>query len=351
MKVVFCADLPGTSSSGHQRLWALEQCHAEVFVLNKQHYKPKLSRWSGHLAKIVRQPRLTLDSTKLEQDLIALCQQVNPDIIWLEWAKEFQPETLKKLKQIGSAPTLISFQDDNPWGDRRGDAWMWKEYFKVIPEFDLHLVKRPADVENLTGYGAQETRIWSHGVYKPVFYPSFTQKKYPVSFIGTCMDGRASLIEFLLEQGVPLHVFGSHWAKRSNLPSRFPANFHSAVLGDDYADVIRQSQICLGLVSHSNQDEWTMRTYEVPGCAGLLLAERTQTHHKLFVEGQEAVFFSSPKECLHIIEQLLPNPDLCAKMGQAAYEKCIQNNWLIEYHMQELLDSLKPSYNYLNSNT
>ena len=184
--------------------------------------------------------------------------------------------------------------------------------------------------------------MWEHGMYSPLFYPSSIpcEIKYPVSFVGTCMDNRVALITYLLEKDIPIHVFGNGWDIRSNLPKRFPLQFHSAVEGKEYADVIRQSQICLGLVSHSSQDEWTMRSYEVPACARLLLAERTPSHQVLFREDVDAVFFSDAEESANKSLALLANPIKCEQMGHVAYKIFILQNKSMEKRMKQLIQQI-----------
>ncbi|ASU36711.1 CgeB family protein [Mucilaginibacter xinganensis] len=343
MKIVFVANLKNPSASGRQRLWAMQQCNEEVYILDKSRFLPKLGRFAGHVAKVLKQPALMHNSTAVGKALIELCTDLKPDIIWIEWATDLKQDVLNQLHQLSPRPLLISFQDDNPWGDRHGDKWLWKNYFKIVPLFDLHLVKRKNDMDNLSALGANNFRVWRHGVYNPLFHPPTTPavKKYPVSFVGTCIDERAELVEYLLVNKIPLHVFGNRWRQRSNLPERFPANFHPAAEGRDYAEVIQQSQVCLGLVSHSNKDEWTMRTYEVPGCAGMLLIERTPTHEVLFNDDEEAAFFSSPQECLEKLQNLLANPVRCDVMGNAAYQKCKANHWMLEDEMQRLLNEIR----------
>jgi len=346
MKIVFVANLKNSSASGRQRLWAMQQCKQEVFVLDKSLYVPKLGRFSGPAAKILKQPALMHNRNALGKELIELCEKVKPDVVWIEWATDLQAAVLDQLHRLHPRPLLISFQDDNPWGNRTGDKWMWKDYFKIVSLFDLHLVKRNSDIDNLATLGAKHFSIWRHGVYSPLFHPLAKPviKKYPVSFVGTCIDNRAELIECLLLNKIPVHVFGNRWNDRSNLPQRFPANFHPAAEGEAYARVIQQSQVCLGLVSHSNKDEWTMRTFEVPGCAGCLLIERTAVHAELFDDGKEAVFFSDPDECVEKLKTLLANPQTCGRMGNAAYQKCKQNGWMLEDQMQGLLNDLRFKY-------
>lgn len=343
MKVIFLGDLRSSSNSGSQRFWAMQQCGIDALSLDKQNYSSRFGKWSGPLARVTRQPDILIDSVRLGKDLVGLCEKIKPDILWLEWMREIGPDVLRRIKSIQPRPLLISFQDDNPWGDRHSDRWLWKNYFKLIPELDLHLVKRFSDVQNLKSLGAKNCRFWRHGTYKPLFHPPDfeIEKKYPVSFIGTCMDNRVEFITHLIENNIPVHVFGNRWDTKSNLPRRFPSYFHPAVEGKTYADTIRRSHICLGLVSHSNHDEWTMRTYEVPGCSVTLLAERTSVHEELFTEGREALFYSDAQECANLIHHLLQDTERCKEIGKAAYQKIIKNNWTIEASMKDLFEHLE----------
>lgn len=339
MNVLFIANLGSPSASGLQRLWALERCGLKVKVVNKSEYKPKLGPWSSHVARVLKDPRLMYDVRKLESRIKNLAKSLNPQLIWFEWPREFSATFIEELRKTAPSAKFVSFQDDNPWGSRYADIWMWKNYFGIAKQFDLHLIKRVSDDFNLKKLGAVKTYMWKHGIYAPIFYPSDkpVHKQYPVSFIGTCMDDRAIFIEQLLISGIPVHVFGNRWHKRSNLPSRFPQFFHNEVEGEAYADVIRSSQICIGLVSHSNADEWTMRSYEVPGCATLLLAERTREHEQMFEHGKDVMLFSNVSECIGLLKQLLPNPEKCSAMGALAFENFIQRKRTIDFQMQNLL--------------
>ncbi|MCR9294631.1 MAG: glycosyltransferase [bacterium] len=235
---------------------------------------------------------------------------------------------------------IVSFQDDNPWGKRTDQCWMWSEYFRLVPLVDLHVVKRSSDAEKLKELGATQCYTWNHGIFTPLFHPKKAAIKYPISFVGTCLDDRACFIESLLRAKIPIHVFGSHWKRRSALPSHFPDNFHDPVKGLAYAQVIQESQLCLGLVSHSNCDEWTMRTFETIGCAKALVAERTPAHCDWFEEDSEIVLFSNVEECAQKIQQLLKFPEKCEAIGSAALAKCMAQKWTLDSRMEELLSQI-----------
>lgn len=318
MKVLFIASLNNPSASGRQRLWAMEACKASVTILNKDAFaKPKYLGALIHKLKI----GFLLRNKALESAIYKAVLQDMPDIIWIEWAREISSILLQKLRVINSSVKLLSFMDDNPWGKRVGDAWMWHYYLKNIPFFDIHLVKRNSDIHNIQKLGGKACYLWEHGIYSPLFTPDDkTDIQYTVSFVGTCMDDRDALIGYLLDNGIDIHVFGSRWEQRSDLPKKYPNNFHGPVEGVPYVAVIRQSLICLGLVSHSNEDEWTMRTYEVPGCAKLLLAENTPMHRAIFDGYVDKVLFSTKEECLEKIMYLVANKGECASISQDIYQ-------------------------------
>ncbi len=340
---VFIGELDVQTRSGVQRSWALEQCGVDVINIDTTKYHASIGRLGAGWARLTKRFQLLYDQRRLESDILAVCTATSPAIIWFEWPRSFQPDFLERVKYACPAAKLISFQDDNPFGTRHGDAWQWKNYIRCIPLFDLHLVKRQSDLENLAAHGAHNCRLWMHGIYTPLFSPPATgiKKRYPVSFIGTCFDDRVQFFDFLIGRcHLPVHVFGSHWNRRSDLPRRFPQFFHSEVTGPNYAHVIHQSTVCIALLSNSHRDDWSLRTFEIPGCAGMMLAQRTPVHETMFQEGAEAMFFSTVEECATAIRGLLAEPERATRMGEAAYARCLTERRHIESRMSELLSDL-----------
>ena len=77
-------------------------------------------------------------------------------------------------------------------------------------------------------------------------------------------------------------------------PDAFKAIFrHGELYRDDYRNAIWRSRINLSFLTHSNQDEFVHKSFEIAGCGGFLLAERSAGHLQRFKEDEEAVFFST----------------------------------------------------------
>src|SRR5207248_10434409 len=122
------ADVHNPGASSRQRLWALQQCNAEVYTIDKGLYPPVFKKLSVHLAKVLQQPKLLRNIHSLEQSIIQLCKEIKPDIVWFEWPREFNLSIFIQLQKLHRRPLLISFQDDNPWSFRYSDEWMWRNY-------------------------------------------------------------------------------------------------------------------------------------------------------------------------------------------------------------------------------
>ena len=58
-----------------------------------------------------------------------------------------------------------------------------------------------------------------------------------------------------------------------------------------YREAVWRSKINLSFITHANQDEFVHKSFEIAGCGGFLLAERSAGHAARFVEDEEAVFF------------------------------------------------------------
>jgi spore maturation protein CgeB len=98
-------------------------------------------------------------------------------------------------------------------------------------------------------------------------------------------------------------------------------------LGQEYVEVICRSKISLGFVSSSNRDQYTMRTFEIPACNGFLLAQRTDRHMELFIEGKEAEFFESTEECADKINFYLEHESARKRIADGGYNRCLKSDY------------------------
>jgi hypothetical protein len=345
LKIFFSGGLGGPWMSGWQRCECVKNLGHEVIELDQDNY---ISR------ALCRNPFMRLQGLfyheqvveEFNRDVLARLVVTQPDIAWFEWPLLLRKETLDEAASLLPNCALVSFQDDNPFGSRSEELRRWQYFLKAAPAYHLHLVKRSSDIRELKTREARQVQLFRHGYLGSLFRPLPNASIPPafhqdVSFVGTPLDHRtAAISELLIRKKIPLRVYGGRW-KRTLVYHRRKACFRPPVLGDDYVRVICGSRISLGFVSSSNQDEYTMRTFEIPACRGFLLAERTPIHQELFTEGTEAEFFSSTEECADKIKFYLLRESLRSRIADNGYQRCIKSDYSLLRSIANAVDQLQ----------
>ena len=71
-----------------------------------------------------------------------------------------------------------------------------------------------------------------------------------------------------------------------------------------------------------------------------MLAERTDEHAELFVEGSEAEFFDSFEELLHKCRHYLAQPKERERIAAAGFERCRRSGYSNQSRLQQILEVL-----------
>jgi len=316
LKILYASGLSPNDSSLY-RLWALERLGHRVVSLNAFDYQAKNPLIEKLVYRLAAGP--TVD--RLNRDLLRLAEQETPDLVWTDKLLEMQPKTLKKLREMRIA--TVSYMIDNPFG-RRGDPG-WRLYMKDIPFYDLHAVQRDANIADYKQRGARDV-IKIQTAYEPTihFAPpagwSDADRDREVSFIGTPYDRRGELLTRLWKEfGLLVTVSGGLVWKEHLTPEAVAAIYrgNGELFREAYREGIWKSKINLSFLTHSNQDEFAHKSFEIAACEGFLLAERSEGHLQRFVEDEEAVFFSTIEECVEKIRRYLPDEAARARIAAA----------------------------------
>jgi len=164
-----------------------------------------------------------------------------------------------------------------------------------------------------------------------------------VSFVGSPYDDRPQFLARLhTEFGLPVVISGmSRWAKL--LP---PEAAHlytgSELLAEKYRNAIWRSKINLSFVTHTNQDEYTHKTFEIAGCAGFQIAERSPGHLERFVEDEEIVMFSTLEECAEKIARYLPDEAGRERIARAGYRRAVECGYDNDTQLARILVAVAP---------
>lgn len=347
MKILYASGLSLQDSSLY-RLWALERLGHQVIPFNAFDYLPR----NPLIRKVTHRLSAGPSVDRLNRDLLRIAEAERPDLFWADKLLSMRPRTLNRLRAVGIAS--VSYMIDNPFGPRRDPGW--RLYMKNIPHYDLHVVQRDKNILDYTSRGARDV-IKIQTAYEPTlhFPPpaswSDADRDRDVSFVGTPYDDRAQTLGRLWREcGFSVAVSGSGklWG-RAMQPDAFKATFRVGELyRDDYREAIWRSRINLSFLTHSNQDEFVHKSFEIAGCGGFLLAERSAGHLQRFKEDQEAVFFSSFDELAGKIRRYLPDEAARQRIAEAGNLRAARDGYhndrqvgLIIERIQSILSTRK----------
>ena len=81
----------------------------------------------------------------------------------------------------------------------------------------------------------------------------------------------------------------------------------------------------------------------IPLLGRVLCAERTPEHLRMYLEGQEAEFWSTPEECAEKCRILLADDLRRQQVAAAGRRRCLKNGTLNETVLRQVLDWALPA--------
>jgi spore maturation protein CgeB len=347
MKILYAAELSPNSSALY-RLWALERLGYTIIPVNTLDYPSS----NPVLRKITHRTCVGPRVDRLNRDLLRIAAAEKPDVLWADKVLWARPRTLSTLRKMGVA--TVSYMIDNPFGTRQDPGW--RLYMKDIPFYDLHVVQRDRNIFDYHERGARDV-IKIQTAYEPTLqYPppadwTDANRDREVSFIGTPYDDRAdTLVKLSQLKQFAVTISGNRRSWQRAIGSvNFPLLYREGELYQkQYREAIWRSKINLSFLTHSNQDEFVHKSFEVAACEGFLLAERSQGHLQRFREDEEAVFFSTFDELVQKIQRYLPDEAARARIAAAGCSRARRDGYhndhqveLIVERVQQLVPKIK----------
>jgi spore maturation protein CgeB len=186
-----------------------------------------------------------------------------------------------------------------------------------------------------------------------------------VGFLGGWEPRRERFLHAVTAAGIDLKIWGGYWEFLQDgkwtprrhiilrqLAGKDQFHFHSdellsrahqggEVYADDYARALTGSKIGLGFLRRVCPDQHTTRTFEIPACGSLLLADRTEEHQEFFEEGKEAEFFASCEELLDKLKFYCGNESARKRVADRGYQRCKEGGYAYVCRLRTALDAVK----------
>ena len=186
-----------------------------------------------------------------------------------------------------------------------------------------------------------------------------------VGFVGGWEPRRERLVRGVVTAGIDTKIRGAYWEflqdgrwtprryiilRRLAGPDSFRVHIDASLArvqqggelyGDDYARALAGARIGLGLLRRICPDQHTTRTFEIPACGSMLLADRTDEHQSIFEEGREAEYFNSVEELVEKAKFYCGNEASRQRIARAGHARCIQSKYAYIHRLDAALRALR----------
>jgi spore maturation protein CgeB len=305
----------------------------------------ELGHWPAWRLRLVRRflerPLLALYSRRLLRRLLT----DQADLVWVGKGAWALPWLWREFKRQCPATKLVCYNADNPvFTYSRGGNRPWVT--AAIPCFDLYVTYNKQLLEPLKQAGAQRVLrlpfAWDPAVHPVLQISKAERQQYAcdVVFVGNGDATRERWLDDILRerQGAAwrMAIYGSWRNCRSRLVRE--AVRGPAIYGADMVKAIRSAKVALNILRDQNTGSHNMRTFEIPGCGGVMVSQHSPEQREFFPGGEAAVYFKEPRDAVEQITALLRNESEQSRL-RARGAEIVRHHTYVE-RARELLDSV-----------
>lgn len=288
---------------------------------------------------------------------------VSPNLIWAEKQEFLRAEALNALHKLGAK--LVHFTPD-PYFTL---AWKRTRIMEsALAAFDLLVYCKSYERQ------AYET-VGKPIVYMPLGFCDEVHQPRPsndprwncgAGFLGGWEPRRERLLHAIAATGADVKIWGGYWdfLRDGRWTPRRHLILHQLARGDtyrfhrdeqlarayqggevyacDYARALTGAKIGVGFLRQICADQHTTRSFEIPACGSMLLADRTDEHQEFFEEGKEAEFFGSAEELVQKVRFYLHNDAARERIAEGGHRRCISGHYAYIHRLAATLDTIRP---------
>jgi spore maturation protein CgeB len=195
------------------------------------------------------------------------------------------------------------------------------KFMDNIKRYSIMYTTKKAIFDKLTDCGAEDVRFLLFA-FDPHQHclpnQDDTLEAEFVTYPDVCIVGGADpdrvrfVVDFLKIFNGSLGLYGGDWNKYKEISHLYKGY----VKYESYRRVLNKSKLNVGLVKRLNQDEHSMRSFEIAACGGVGVYEDTSVHRALIPDYPDYGFFSSPEDLADKCNYLLTNSTEREEMRQ-----------------------------------
>jgi len=278
------------------------------------------------------------DNCCANKEIIRLVKNNEYDFVWIDKGITINRSTLEYIKATNQSTKIISFSPDN-MALRHNQSQNYLECFQF---YDAHITTKSHIINDLHDMGAKKV-VFTNQMYQEDFHtPKVLNEQEKsefaadIGFVGVWERERCESVLYLVDNGMRVTIYGDgKWNEYKDYSPLL--EIKPSVFSDKYPKVLNALKICLCFLRKINFDQHTSRSIEIPACGGFMLAERTDEHLSLFIEGEEAEYFSTNHELLNKCKFYLENEEERERIKKNGISRCVNSGYSNLRKMKSLL--------------
>ncbi|MBT0962320.1 CgeB family protein [Denitromonas iodatirespirans] len=329
---------------------ALSQLGHDVHGFKWHHYFSALPGWVGRVRHVLQRLQDKFVSgpllSRINRDLLICIERLKPEVIFFYRGTHVTAATLREIRRQVRGVVLVGYNNDDPFAPHQ-PRYLWRHFLKAVPEYDLVLAYRHANLPEYRAAGARRVellRSWyvperNH----PVTLSADERERFEadVVFVGHYEpDQRIDYLEEIVRQGFRLRLFGPGYdwnpvIRRSPwLRDQIPVQL---VWGEDYNRALCGAKIALCFFSKLNRDTYTRRCFEIPATRTLMLSEYSDDLATLFEPGEEVALFATRDEMMAKIREYLADDALRSAVAHAGCQRVLEGRHDVGSRMEDVM--------------
>lgn len=304
----------GTTSEGalpESYARAFERLGMEVVRYDFENAIMRASRLTGN--RILRRALRSVLWNAVNREVAEVAQNVRPALIFAVKASFLHPETIRRIRKSVGVP-FVNHYPDHPyigvrWDPREASA-LRRDLIEVLRQYSIVFMWEHSLVERLQHDGV-EAKYLTFAVDPELCKPQISEEGlhcgkcnviHDVAFVATYTRFRCAEVAAVRRHTVA--VWGNNWPRRwKSLSGQH--RVHAPVWGGAVGDIYAKAAVSLNVLNAENLGGPNMRTFEIPGSGGVMLARYSVAQDELFPENEAAVYYRTAEELDDKIEHLL----------------------------------------------
>lgn len=289
--------------------------------------------------KIIFKTGLSAIFRKINAQFKEAVLKYRPDVIWIFKGTEIFPDSLKWAKEQNVK--LVNYNPDSPFifSDKGSGN---QHVTDSISLYDLHLTYHMGVKKELEDQFHCKAAIlpFAFDDNEQLYQECCRQQEVlKTCFLGNPDKKRTEFIEALAAKGIIIDVYGNDW---KNFLTHANITIFPPAYGKEQWKVLWRYRAQLNLMRIHNDNSHNMRSFEVPGIGGIMVAPDTIEHRIYFENDKEAFLYKDVNDCADIIKNLLAMESTTSNaIRVAARQRSVTSGYSYEARAKQALNYME----------